>query len=146
MADIDLSWIDALAYRGCKTEAEKAARDDMINKGFTFLQDEKTPFDEDQPEQQGSKGGKGGKAANEQKQEAPQEYQGDMASLWKMAQDFQKRHTPVKNTPEYWDALTYDMFATAEKGNQEPFLMDLLTSIFEDFERQAKSAGTTSGL
>lgn len=140
MADIDLSWIDALAYRGCKTEAEKAARDDMIDKGFTFLQDEKTPFDEDQ------QGRKGSKAAKEQKSEAPQEYPGDMGSLWKMAQDFQKRHTPVKNTPEYWDALTDDMLATAEKGNQEPFLMDMLTSIYADFERQAKSAGSPSDL
>lgn len=137
MADIDLSWIDALAYRGCKTEAEKAARDDMIDKGFTFLQDEKTPFDEDQ---------QGSKAAKEQKPEAPQEYPGDMGSLWKMAQDFQKRHTPVKNTPEYWDALTDDMLATAEKGNQEPFLMDMLTTIYADFERQAKSAGSPSDL
>ena len=140
MADIDLSWIDALAYRGCKTEADKAARDDMIDKGFTFLQDEKTPFDEDQPEQQHRK------APKDIKQEAPKEYTEGMAALWKLAQDFQKRHTPAANTPEYWDALTDDMFATAEKGNQEPFLMDMLTTIYADFERQAKSAGSPSDL
>lgn len=133
MRNIDTSWIDKLAYKGCTTDADRAARDDMIDKGFTFLQDEKTPFDEQpQPEEKSS-----GNASD-----VPP----DMAGLWKLAQDFQRRNTPPRDAAEYWDALMYDMISTAEKGNNEPFLMDMITTIYEDLERQAGRPSSSSNL
>ena len=134
MKPLDLSFIDELSYRGCKTEADRAARDDLKDKGFTILQDEKTPFDEPPAADQ---------TAQPQKPmqpEPPADCPPGMASLWKLAQDFQKRHTPPQNTAEYWDALTDDMLATAEKGNNEPFLMDMLTTIYSYFEKQIGNA------
>lgn len=48
---LDFSAMDKAAYRGCKTDEDKAQRDALIAQGATIIEDEPLPFDEDPADQ-----------------------------------------------------------------------------------------------
>ena len=44
MAELDFTALNNLAYRGFKTAEERERKDELIEKGYTYLPDEVTPF------------------------------------------------------------------------------------------------------
>ena len=130
---LDFSGLNKIAYKGFEEQPEE--RDSLLEAGYTFV-DTPTPF------------------------EAPQER--DYKRLYRIAYDFQQRHNPptvdreywhtripgVDPTPqaeeEYWVRLAEDAGKTSASGDNDPFLMDLITAIIEDFDREYKRLRETA--
>ena len=135
---LDFSGINKIAYKGFEEQPEE--RDSLLEAGYTIV-DTPTPF-EAQPS-------------------APPEIR-DYKRLYRIAFDFQQRHNPptvnreywhiripgVDETPEeeckYWEEVAKDAGATSAAAENDPFLMDLLTAIMEELEREYKRLRETA--
>lgn len=59
--------------------------------------------------------------------------------MYRVACDFHERHNPPRVEDDcYWDAVCDDMTAIASGHQQDPFIIGLLTAIFEELEREYK--------
>ena len=70
---------------------------------------------------------------------APTYSKRDYRQLWAAAYKFHERHN--RHNPD-WDALHLDMKATARQYGNDPFLIALLVSAFEEIEREAAAHKT----
>lgn len=59
-------------------------------------------------------------------------------TLYRVAHDFHKRHAPPTLEAGYWETTADDMTAIANAHDNDPFLIDLLTAIYEELEREYK--------
>lgn len=137
---LDFSGINKIAYKGFEEQPEE--RDSLLEAGYTIV-DTPTPF-EAQPSAPPDTGGR------------------DYKRLYRIAFDFQQRHNPptvnreywhiripgVDDTPEeeckYWEEVAKDAGATSAAAENDPFLMDLLTAIMEELEREYKRLRETA--
>ena len=62
---------------------------------------------------------------------------------------FHERHNPPTigedNGDGYWIATTDDMQATAKQFNDDPFMLNLLCTVFEELEREYKAMRNAAG-
>ena len=150
---LDFSKLDKLAYRGFETAEARAEKDALIEQGFTILT-EPTPFDTPvaptaPPQVAQTDAGKTGSPSAGTAQTAPQgatervrrsftaptdparDYRAMYAALFR----FHERHNPPTigedNGDGYWIATTDDMQATAKQFNDDPFMLNLLCTVFE---------------
>lgn len=57
---------------------------------------------------------------------------------YRAAFDFHNRHAPCPDSVEAWQKAAQDAQETAVKGNNDPFLRDLLTAVYAQMERVYK--------
>lgn len=62
----------------------------------------------------------------------------EYAKAYRAAFDFQKRWMPCPSDLEEWEAAAREVAAIANQGGNDPFLMDLLVSVYTELERQYK--------
>ena len=164
---LDFSKLDKLAYRGFETAEARAEKDALIEQGFTILA-EPTPFDTPvaptaPPQTAQTDAGKTGSPSAGTAQTAPQgatervrrsftaptdparDYRAMYAALFR----FHERHNPPTigedNGDGYWIATTDDMQATAKQFNDDPFMLNLLCTVFEELEREYKAMRNAAG-
>ena len=143
---LDFSGLNKIAYKGFEEQPEE--RDSLLEAGYTIVE---TPTPFDAPSAQTS--------APETPSAPPER---DYKRLYRIAFDFQKRHSPptvdreywhiripgVDETPkaeeEYWLRLAEDAGKTSASAGNDPFLMDLLTAIIEELDREYKRLRETA--
>lgn len=59
--------------------------------------------------------------------------------FFRLAYDYMARWQPCPANPDAWIAAAQDIGKTSESGGNNPFLMDLLTAVIEELERQYKA-------
>lgn len=159
---IDFSMIDKIAYQDFDTEEKREERDSLLQAGYTFVDSPENPFTapppsapaETQPEPTQPK-----KAAPERKREAFTDHSGsrDYNKLYRIAHDYHRKHSPPvveaeywrTHTPgeddppeaecEYWLQAARELGEASESGGNDPFLMDLLTALYTEIEREYKA-------
>lgn len=52
------------------------------------------------------------------------------------------RWQPCPENPEAWIAAAQDIGETSAKGGNHPFLMAMLTAVYDEFDRQYKAMHT----
>ena len=157
MGKLDFSALNQLAYRGFESEEAQAEKDRLIEQGFTVVENDKgNPFTAPQtasenlsapPASAASQRVSGApRSAPERKAEAFVNVSGtrNYKTLYRIAHDFHKRHAPPTLEAGYWDQTAEDMTAIANVNNNDPFLIDLLTAIYEELEREYKLLGSSA--
>ena len=59
-----------------------------------------------------------------------------------MAFDYMARWQPCPENPDAWIAAAKDIGETSYSGGNHPFLMDMLTAVMNELERQYKAMNT----
>lgn len=159
---IDFSAIDRIAYQGFDTAEKQEERDSLLQAGYTIVDSPENPFKapppsapaEPQPEPPQPQ-----RAAPERKRDTFTDHSGgrDYNRYYKIAHDYHKAHTPPVVNKDYWRTHTpgeddipaeeeqYWLQAAAElgvasaAGGNDPFLMDLLSSLYTEIEREYKA-------
>ena len=157
MGKLDFSALNQLAYRGFESEEAQAEKDRLIEQGFTVVENDKgNPFTATQtasenlsapPASAASQRASGApRSAPERKAEDFVNVSGtrNYKTLYRIAHDFHKRHAPPTLEAGYWDQTAEDMTAIANANNNDPFLIDLLTAIYEELEREYKLLGSSA--
>lgn len=146
---LDFTGLNKIALKGFETAEEQETRDSLLQAGYTFVDAPDNPFTAPQtsvpvPPPSGGKG-------------APlSDHSGsrDYKRMYRAAHDFHQRHTPPHVEREYWRThrpgedeppeteLRYwtetaeDVGKTSAAGGNDPFLMDLLTAVMSEIERE----------
>ena len=80
---------------------------------------------------------------------APTDPARDYRAMYAALFRFHERHNPPTigedNGDGYWAATTDDMQATAQLFNDDPFMLNLLCTVFEELEREYKAMRTAAG-
>ena len=164
---LDFTALNRIAYRGCTTVEDQEQKDRLIDQGYTFVEDAENPFlqatEKPSAPLSTSTDGKhtpGRRQATARKTEAFVSISGtrNYKTLYRAAHDFHQRnnpptvdrdywrtHTPgIDETPEaelnYWQRLSEDVIATLRAYQEDNFLKGLLIAIYEELEREYKSA------
>lgn len=58
------------------------------------------------------------------------------SSIYRAVYDFHKRHAPCPVTLEEWEAMQEDVAAVSYKHGNDKFIMDMLTAVYNELERQ----------
>lgn len=163
---LDFSKLENIAYRGFEGAEARAAKDELIEQGFTVVEGEKTPFEaaEGQPLNPSTPPA-GSPAKRQLKPFTGMDKSRNYRAFYRAACDFHERHNPPTvdveywqthkpgedETPQaeldYWEKTVDDMAATANSLQQDPFLTNLLVAIFEELEKEYKALrdGATAG-
>ena len=56
---------------------------------------------------------------------------------YRLAMLFHSQHSPVQNTPEYWQRVSDDIANLAAANGNDPFLAGLLLAVWEELERES---------
>lgn len=159
MQELDFTGLNKIAYKGFETEE---ARDSLLQAGYTIVNSPENPFTASAPTESS--------APQERKREAFMDHTGgrDYKRLYRAAHDFHQRHNPPTvvrdywkdhrpgedDIPEaeaqYWTRAAQDIAETSAAGNNDPFLMALLSAVYEELEREynalrAEISGGVSG-
>ena len=145
MKELDFSGMHKIAYKGFETEE---ARDSLLEAGFTIVDAPENPFTA---------------SAAVPPPSAPQTSAGaftdhtggrNYKKMYRAAHDYHQRHTPPEvvreywkdhrpgedEVPEaeaqYWTRAAEDIAATSAAGNNDPFLMALLSAVYDELERE----------
>lgn len=62
----------------------------------------------------------------------------DYAKAYRAAFDYQKRWMPCPSDLEEWEAAAREAAAIANQGGNDPFLLDILVSVYNELERKYK--------
>ena len=80
---------------------------------------------------------------------APTDPARDYRAMYAALFRFHDRHNPPTigedNGDGYWIATTDDMQATAKQFNDDPFMLNLLCTVFEELEREYKAMRNVAG-
>ena len=80
---------------------------------------------------------------------APTDPARDYRAMYAALFRFHERHNPPTigedNGDGYWTATTDDMQATAQLFNGDPFMVNLLCTVFEELEREYKAMRNAAG-
>ena len=145
---LDFSGLNKIAYKGFEEQPEE--RDSLLEAGYTFV-DTPTPFEAPASHTQ--------VVASQTQVSQPER---DYKRLYRTAFDFQQRHNPptvnreywkgktpgLDDTPaeelSYWEQVAQDAGKTSASADNDPFLMDLLTAIIEELNREYKRLRETA--
>lgn len=58
--------------------------------------------------------------------------------FFRAAYDFMARWQPCPSDPDAWIDAARDVGQVSEAGGNDPFLMDLLTAVYNEYDRQYK--------
>lgn len=140
---LDFTGLNKIAYKGFEEQPEE--RDSLLEAGYTFV-DTPTPFE----------------AKPSAPPPTPSAPERDYKRLYRIAYDFQQRHNPptvdreywkgktpgIDDTPaeelKYWEDVAEDAGRAAAAGDSDPFLIDLIVAIIEDFDREYKRLRETA--
>lgn len=140
--ELDFSKLDKLPYRGFETAEARAAKDELIEQGFTVVEGEKTPFEaaEGQPLNPSTPPA-GSPAKRQLKPFTGMDKSRNYRAFYRAACDFHERHNPPRanNPEEYWSAVCDDMCETGRRFDNDLFLTGLLLAVFDELEREYKS-------
>lgn len=155
--ELDFSKLENIAYRGFEGAKARAAKDELIEQGFTVVEGDITPFE-----------AADGQTVNTSTPPAVSPLKRKLEpftgidksrnyrAFYRAACDFHERHNPPrvdveywkshipgKDEPpeaelQYWEEVAEDMSATASDLHQDPFLIGLLMVIFDELEREYK--------
>lgn len=147
--ELDFSKLEDIAYRGFKgAEAEKDA---LIEQGFSVIEGAITPFDEQQAPNicQPEKNKKG-----QLRPFTGTDQRRNYRAMYRAACDFHERHNPPRveaayweshipgtddpppSEVEYWQQTAQDASDTARTQGNDPFLIGLLMTVYEELERE----------
>ncbi len=59
---------------------------------------------------------------------------------YRLAYDFHKKWAPCPATPETWEKMGLEAAALCHLHGNDPFLMDLITAVMDDFGREYENA------
>lgn len=80
---------------------------------------------------------------------APTDPARDYRAMYAALFRFHERHNPPTLGDDdgalYWAATTDDMQATAKQSNDDPFMLNLLCTVFEELEREYKAMRNAAG-
>ena len=155
---LDFSKLENIAYRGFEGAKARAAKDELIEQGFTIVEGDITPFEaaEGQPVNTSTP-----PAASPLKRKL-EPFTGidksrNYRAFYRAACDFHERHnpprvdaeywkshTPGKDEPpeadlQYWEEVAEDMTNVSNAFDSDPFLIGLLVEIFTELEREFKA-------
>ena len=158
MAELDFTALNSLAYKGFKTAEERERKDELIEKGFTYLPDEKTPFNAPQsasetpqtalkapPPQQAIEIPTQAKQALKGQIKPFKSIDGetDYRELYRDIFKFHEKYTPpeLDLTGEeggYWWSASVELTELANKYHNGKFATDLLLAVFSELEAEYK--------
>lgn len=136
---LDFSKLENIAYRGYEGAEARAAKDSLIERGFTIIEGEKTPFEAD--EKQASEASTPPAGSPLKRNLAPftgMDKSRNYRAYYRAACDFHERHNPPRLDAEYWDEAAEDMSQVANAFDNDPFLIGLLVEIYTELEREYK--------
>lgn len=159
---IDFSMIDRIAYQDFDTEKKREERDSFLQAGYIFVDSPEGLFPAPQPsapERPQPEPTQPKKDAPERKREAFTDHSGsrDYNRYYRIAHDYHKAHTPPvveaeywrTHTPgeddipeaeaQYWIRASAELGAASESGGNDTFLMDLLSALYAEIEREYKA-------
>ena len=166
MQELDFSGLNKIAFKGFETEEAREERDSLLQAGYTIVDSPENPFTASAPVESSA----AQRTPSERKREAFTDHTGgrDYKRLYRAAHDFHQRHNPPEvvrdywkdhrpgedDIPEaeaqYWTRAAQDIAETSAAGNNDPFLMALLSAVYEELEREynalrAEISGGVSG-
>lgn len=147
MGKLDFSALNKLAYKDF--EEPRADEERRTEQPFTVIRNDKgeapktpqtAPERRSEPRASNTMGRASGapRSAPGRKEEAFMNVSGtrNYKTIYRVAHDFHKRHSPPTLDDEYWDHTSDDMVQTSKAYNDDPFLMSLLIVIMEELERE----------
>ena len=158
MSELDFTALNSLAYKGFKTAEERERKDELIEKGFTYLPDEKTPFSTPQSASETPQTASETlipQKAIEIPTQAKQALKGqikpfksidgetDYRELYRDIFKFHEKYNPpdVTDTGEkggYWYSASEELTELANKYPNNKFATDLLLAVFSELEEEYK--------
>lgn len=145
---LDFSELDAITYRGARSEKERQDRDKTLSEGYTVV-DVKTPFEAPQtasgaaePAPLGNPPAKTQNASGGPLRPFLSHTGRHYRTMYREACNFHERHNDrVEDTVEYWRSVAEDMEAVCTRCNNDSFLQALLLAILGELESEAKIKG-----
>ena len=159
---IDFTSIDKIAYQGFDTEEKREERDSLLQAGYTIVDSPENPFTGPQtsaPPKSCPEPPQPQRAAQGRKREAFTDHTGsrDYNKLYRIAHEYHSKHSPPLVDKEYWRTHTpgeddipeaeaqywiraaEELGAVSESGGNDLFLMDLLSALYAEMEREYKA-------
>lgn len=153
--ELDFSKLDSLSYRGFDGEEAREKKDNLIDRGYAFVEAAQMPFDEP-PAQEADASPAPAISPSERKKKpfTGMDEGRNYRALYRAACDFHeahnppfvdreywKAHTPGEDeTPEaeiaYWTEAARDLRETGQRFNNDPFLIGLLVAVYNELGRE----------
>jgi len=134
--ELDFSKLEGLSYRGIDGDKARAEKDKLIERGFTLVEGEKTPFDVPPAKA-------GNNTAPTQQGRLNRKFTGidgsrNYRAMYRAACDFHEQHNPPTESPEYWERTAIEIAEVSRSFNNDPFIKGLLCAIYEELGREYK--------
>ena len=155
MAELDFTALNSLAYKGFKTAEERERKDELIEKGFTYLPDEKTPFSTPQSASETLLPQKAIEIPTQAKQALKGQIkpfksidgETDYRELYRDVFKFHEKYTPPEldlkcEEGGYWRRAGEEITELANKYRNKKFATDLLLAVFAELETEYKKLET----
>ena len=155
---LDFSKLENIAYRGFEGAEARAAKDELIEQGFTVVEGEKTPFEAAEGQLLNPSTPPAGSPVKRQlKPFTGMDKSRNYRAVYRAACDFHERHNPPrvdmeywkshipgKDEPpevelQYWEDMAEDIAKVANGFDSDPFLTGLLVEIYTELEREYKA-------
>ena len=158
MSELDFTALNSLAYKGFKTAEERERKDELIEQGYTYLPDEKTPFNTPQNASETPQTASETlipQKAIEIPTQAKQALKGqikpfksidgetDYRELYRDIYKFHEKYNPpeLDMTGEkggYWYSASEELTQLSSKYHGSKFSTDLLLAVFSELEEEYK--------
>lgn len=141
--ELDFSKLDKIAYRGFATEESKQMKDELVEQGFTIVEDATTPFEAPPPLQANETTG----AEQSHSERKLKPFTGIVQSrnyraMYRAACNYHEKYTPPvvgeDNGLTYWAAAAEEIGTISKAFNNDPFMIDLLSAVYSELEREYK--------
>lgn len=142
---LDFTKLDSLAYRDFDTPEAQRAKDEMIEAGFTIVEDDANPFEATGAADRPPEPPQAAEVMTPQQparkaRKALQSHTGtDYRGFYRLACNFHEKYNPPRADAAYWDAVADEMTEITNQHNQHPFLTELLIAVFSELEREYKA-------
>jgi len=139
---LDFTKLDSLAYRDFETPEAQRAKDELIEAGFTVVEDGDNPFTSVEAAQEPPQAAEAPTAQQPARKgrKALKSLTGaDYRAFYRMACNFHEKYNPPRADDAYWSAAADEMNAIAVQHDNNPFLMDMLIAVFSELEREYKA-------
>ena len=156
--ELDFSKLEALAYRGIDGEENRAKKDELIERGYAFVEAAQMPF-EGPPALEADTSPATDKSPSERKLKpfTGMDTSRNYRALYRAACDYHEAHNPPTVNREYWKTHIpgedetpqeeIDYWVEAAKGlreldqryNNDPFLTGLLVAIYDELSKEYRA-------
>ena len=136
---LDFTKLDGLAYRDFETPEAQWAKDELIEAGFTVVEDEDNPFTSVEAAQEPPQPVEATQPAKRARKALQSRTGADYRAFYRLACNFHEKYNPPRADDAYWSAVADEMNAIAVQHDNNPFLIDMLIAVFSELEREYKA-------